>query len=149
MGAGCYYCNTLTGEKAAWIDFDRADDEDDKESEDNSLYIYESTIEDLTNILTNQCGYSKDYNHKNIFRNGLFKLTLESKYYGDGLIFMFDSAHSEFGYYDGKIDPRYILAKANLQRTENKVLREVMKAGYKVYMATGSYSCRELSKDEI
>jgi hypothetical protein len=137
MGAGCHYTNTLVGDKAAWIDYA------DSDEEMSADYIRETTLEDIAQILMD-IGYKQDHNHNNIFRNGLFKLTLESKYYGDGLIFMFDAAHSEYGYYTGRIDPRYTLAKANLVRAERKVWKEMIKQGYKLFVATGGYTAEEL-----
>jgi hypothetical protein len=57
---------------------------------------------------------------------------------------MFDAAHSEYGYYTGRIDPRYTLAKANLVRAERKVWKEMIKQGYKLFVATGGYTAEEL-----
>lgn len=141
MGAGCYFTNDLTGDKAAWINFPQPDNEDSQE--ESSFLIQESTVEDITSLLS-EIGYNKSSERSNVYFNGLFKLTLTSTDYGDGLIFYFNSRFPEYNYYTGKLDPCYILAKANLHRTEKKVLSHLMKNGYEFYIATSGYTSEKL-----
>ena len=131
MGAGTLYRHT-NGELATWIDFEENDDNDNGDSFSESYTG--QVFEDLSNIILS-LGYYDGHNQRNVFRNGLFKLTLESKYYGDGVIFMLEPRHDEY-------DKRYNLANANFLRSENKILRAVQKAGYELHMATRGYTSK-------
>lgn len=133
MGAGTYFTNNFNREKAAWIDFEHNDDAHEFDNE--------TTIMELGEIMLS-IGY-KDTEDDNIFKNGLYKLTLEPKPMGDGIIFMLEPRHDEFDYY-GKKDSRYTLAAANFNKAENYIWKAVQKAGYKLRIATSGYTARDL-----
>jgi hypothetical protein len=122
MGAGTLYQHK-NGELASWVDF-----------EDNDDSFNEFMIEDLGDIIQ-ELGYCKKHNESNVFYNGLFELTLESKYYGDGIIFMLEPRYDEY-------DKRYNLACANFLRCETRILRAVQKAGYTLNIATSGYAAK-------
>lgn len=134
MGAGTLYRHT-NGELAAWIDFKSNDDDDDNDSDSFSESDTGLVFEDLENIILS-LGYYDGHNQRNVFYNGLFKLTLEEKHYGDGIIFMLAPRHDEY-------DKRYNLANANFLRSENKILRAVQKAGYTLRIATSGYTAKD------
>lgn len=135
MGAGCYFTNDLTGDKAGFINLSllNGDAEDD-----DSLNFY---LQDIAEILT-RCGYDQDNSDDRLFTNGLLKLRLSLNYHN--LVLYFDSFWPEYSYYSGQPDPRYFLAKANLHRAENKVWRELSKEGYTICVAETGYTCREV-----
>ena len=127
MGAGTLYRHT-NDELAVWIDFESNGDSFDE-------FAKKQVFEELSELIRN-LGYYQDHNQPNIFFNGLFKLTLESKYHGDGIVFMLEPRHDEYS-------KEYNLANASFQRSENKILRAVQKAGYTLRIATSGYTSKD------
>ena len=134
MGHGCYYTNDLTGDKAGFIDISLKNRDEDEG-------FLDFAIEDIADILS-RCGYEQDEKDNFLFSNKLFKLNLVQNYHN--LILYFNSLWSEYNYYSGKLDPRYILAKANLHRTELKIWKALMKEGYEIRIADSGYTSRSV-----
>ena len=126
MGAGTLYRHT-NGELATWIDFASNDDSFDE-------FANEQVFEELSDIIQN-LGYY-EVSDPNVFVNGLFRLTLESKYNGDGIIFYLEPRHTEY-------EKEYNLACANFLKCENNILRAVQKAGYTLRIATSGYTAKD------
>ncbi len=132
MGAGCYYTHNCNKEKAAWIDIVRSED-DDPDFDDALDFIKEDLEQALTSI-----GWSKTNRYE--YRNGLFKLILDSTHYGDGLILRIEPLEDYGNLYN--------LAMANHHRTEKKVWKAVKKLGYTLRIATSGYTSTEVIIEE-
>ena len=135
MGAGCRYTNNTTKELAYWIDLDIEYDENDIVA---GQFQYDDTIEDLSGIIE-ELGYHSVDSRNRIFSNGLFKLELESTYYADGLVIQLNPKMDEW-------DKEYNLAISNLERGERKILRKLLKSGYKLRIATSGYTSTEVTE---
>ena len=126
MGAGTLYRHN-NGELATWIDFQSNGDSFDE-------FANEQVFEELSDIIQS-LGYYEG-SGPNVFVNGLFRLTLESKYNGDGIIFYLEPRHTVY-------EMEYNLANANFLRSENKILCAVQKAGYTLRIATSGYTAKD------
>lgn len=118
MGAGCYYKHDypFDGNLAVWIEMDEVDQ-------------YSSLFEEIAEIIKN-CGYNRNNDY---FYNKLYKIELKSTYYGEGLIV----------YFKNQSDQYINLAIKNFKYAENKVLKALHKAGFKLRVATGGYTAKE------
>ena len=135
MGAGTLYRHN-NGELATWIDFQSNDEDNNEDNSDSFSESYTGQVfEDLSDIILS-LGYYDGHNQRNVFYNGLFKLTLEEKHYGDGIIFMLEPRHDQY-------QKEYNLANANFLKCENKILRAVQKAGYTLRIATSGYTAKD------
>lgn len=128
MGAGCYHTHSCNKERAAWIDLNLSDDEAEATND------FDFIIEELEQILADN-GWERLSNRK--YHNGLYELFLESTYYGDGLVIRIEPKND----WDTKY---WNLAMANHHRSENKILRAISKAGYKLRISTGGYTSTDL-----
>ncbi len=138
MSAGCRYTNNTTKELACWIDIPTGDTDED--NSDESQFRFDALIEDLT-FMAESLGYSPVSDHWNNrkFENGLFVLELESTYYGDGVVIQINPRMPEY-------EKEYNLAISNLERAENRILRSLLKNGYKLRIANSGYSSHEVTK---
>jgi hypothetical protein len=130
MSAGCYYTHESTGTKAAWIDLTLHEPENGIESD-----FLGSIFQDLEHILESN-GWDKRNSQE--YSNGLYRLFLDFTHQGDGLIIRIEPKD-----YDGY--NTYEMALANHHRSENKILRAISKAGYKLRIATGGYTSAEFN----
>lgn len=127
MGAGCYYTNCF-GELAYWIiNPNKAENNDYDEFENER---WNDFVEDLGEIMID-LGYFKESAYE--FSNGLLKIELKSTYYGDGLVIQIEPKANEW-------EKEYNLARANMDRCEKRIIRNMVKAGYEVRYATSGYT---------
>ena len=121
MGAGCYYTHKCNRNVACWVTLE-------DNTEDN--YVYE----DIKNILLLELGYRE--NNRRNYSNGLFEVILDSTYDGRGIIIYLEPIAEEH-------ENNYRLALANHERSEKRILKSLIKAGYKVRFATSGYTSAE------
>lgn len=134
MGAGCYYTHNCNKERAAWIDLNLSEDEFEAHND------FDFIMEDLEQILSDNEWEKKSSRSNREYHNGLYELFLESTYYGDGLVIRIEPKDDNPWYNKYTFG----LAIANHHRSENKILRAIAKAGYKLKIATSGYTSTEL-----
>jgi hypothetical protein len=72
-------------------------------------------------------------------QNGLAKVELAPKYYGDGYIIQISPRAEEHA-------PAYSLFRANFDRMQRKIWRALQMAGYELYIATSGHTRAKLGK---
>ncbi len=135
MGAGCYYTHKSTRTRAAWIDLTPHESENGLESG-----FLDSLFGDLEYILKSNGWVKRNCQE---YYNGLYRLFLEFTYEGNGLVIRIEPKDCEgYGY---NRHNTYQMALANHHRSENKILRAISKAGYKLRIATSGYTGTEFN----
>lgn len=129
MGAGCYYHHNQTKTKAAWIDLNLSEEPEEPDEAHND---FDFIMEDLEQILSDNGWEKKSSKSDREYHNGLYELFLESTYYGDGLVIRIEPKDDNPWYNKYTFG----LAMANHHKSENKILRAIAKAGYKLSIAT-------------
>lgn len=140
MGAGCYYTHECNGSKAPFILFPLEDC--DEQCEIN--HIAECEIDDIYQIIY-ESGYyhSSDNGGRDTIKtleNSMYLVHLDSNYNGDGIIIRLEARDVE------DIGNLHFLAIHNHWKSENKIIRELQKNGYKLYKASSGYTYEELNK---
>ena len=123
MGAGCYYTHK-DGTKAFWITFEYEDEMDLEFFFEFEMANIETVIEEL--------GYLKKDDRT--FVNGLFTLTIESLYYGDGIVFYLEPN-----------EDHYNLAVHNHTACYDKLKKALIEEGFKLRIATSGYTSTVLN----
>jgi hypothetical protein len=129
MGAGTYYTHPCNKQRAAWIDFDHDENEEYDADDYDQHRFWEEDIEEMINDILESNGYRG-------MENGLVKISLVPKYYGDGLIIQLDPAMDEW-------ESSYNLFLANFDRIERRI-HKLLSKHFTLRIATSGYTSAEL-----
>lgn len=134
MGAGCYYTSRIDRERTFWVEVSS------EEEEDYSGFEWEDTAQDILNVLEG-IGYSCSGCQRRA-TNGFFDISLESTYYGDGIVLNFDVR-------EGLDASTEALARATYAKSWRKVARNLMKWGFKLKLPTSGYTARYMEQSDV
>lgn len=136
MGAGCYY--TLEedrDQRAYWIELE------DTANEFEYEWLIESIIDHIMELpICKKYGQvpSRNGYENKIYYGDMFIVSLESKYYGDGVIINFEFQEVE---YEG-------LQRSNYIKSYMKLIRHLNKS-FELNIATSGYTCSKLEINSI
>ena len=129
MGAGCYYTHDTIGQygnrkRAFWVEVPYYEDEADNE------FAYPETKESIIAVL-DEIGYAGG-------QNGLYKIDLESTYYGDGIVVKLEDK------FEDSTCPSDIklsnLAQANHEVHYDRIITALKESGLELRIATSGYT---------